>query len=314
MPGRTNNSTQYRYGFNGKEKDQNGEFGSITNYDYGARIYNPAIGRWLSMDPENQFVLSQYLAFANNPVLLLDSNGGWVPGVDNNGRIFLRAEEGDDIYSLFKFLGGVDNAKKYLPTFYTKENIIPTIKISTKTMVRFNSDNIFSEAMAQKESNPEYFYDTHPDDVRTARGLPDTYNCHRSAVNASQGCSFIGEGALDPNVRNSELGTAISSDEAVFGETIITFGDDHSATFFGRSKDGTVYVFSKHGDFWSPNIEPVGAVVNGGEEDQVPGSGFGHVRPPGQTSDTIKSHDKNINKDGTSKIEKKGGYYNPIGY
>ena len=41
----------YCYGFNGKEKDQNGEFGSITNYDYGFRIYNPAIGRFLSVDP-----------------------------------------------------------------------------------------------------------------------------------------------------------------------------------------------------------------------------------------------------------------------
>ena len=40
MPGRKYNSSEYRYGFNGKEKDQNGEFGSITNYDYGFRIYN----------------------------------------------------------------------------------------------------------------------------------------------------------------------------------------------------------------------------------------------------------------------------------
>ena len=40
----------YRYGFNGKEKDQNGEFG-LNSYDYGARIYNPAIGRFLSIDP-----------------------------------------------------------------------------------------------------------------------------------------------------------------------------------------------------------------------------------------------------------------------
>jgi len=39
MPGRKYNSSEYRYGFNGKEKDQNGEFGSITNYDYGFRIF-----------------------------------------------------------------------------------------------------------------------------------------------------------------------------------------------------------------------------------------------------------------------------------
>jgi RHS repeat-associated protein len=51
MPGRSVNFKGYRYGFNGKEKDQAGEFGSLTNYDYGFRIYNPGIGRFLSVDP-----------------------------------------------------------------------------------------------------------------------------------------------------------------------------------------------------------------------------------------------------------------------
>ena len=41
----------YRYGFNGKEKDTDGEWGSTTHYDYGFRIYNPAIGKFLSVDP-----------------------------------------------------------------------------------------------------------------------------------------------------------------------------------------------------------------------------------------------------------------------
>jgi RHS repeat-associated protein len=34
---------KYRYGFNGKEED--GDFGSEA-YDFGARIYNPVIGRF----------------------------------------------------------------------------------------------------------------------------------------------------------------------------------------------------------------------------------------------------------------------------
>jgi RHS repeat-associated protein len=40
----------YRYGFNGKEKDNNGELG-LTTYDYGFRSYNSSIGRFLSVDP-----------------------------------------------------------------------------------------------------------------------------------------------------------------------------------------------------------------------------------------------------------------------
>jgi RHS repeat-associated protein len=50
MDSRTVNDGDYRYGFNGKEKDQNEEFGN-THYDYGFRIYNPAIAKFLSVDP-----------------------------------------------------------------------------------------------------------------------------------------------------------------------------------------------------------------------------------------------------------------------
>lgn len=50
MPGRSFTSSSYRYGFNGKENDKetNGEGGT---QDYGMRIYNPSLGRFLSVDP-----------------------------------------------------------------------------------------------------------------------------------------------------------------------------------------------------------------------------------------------------------------------
>jgi RHS repeat-associated protein len=53
MPGRSFQSGGYRYGFNGKEKDPT-EFGALTHYDYGFRIYNPALGRFLSVDPKSR--------------------------------------------------------------------------------------------------------------------------------------------------------------------------------------------------------------------------------------------------------------------
>lgn len=50
MPGRKYSAgSGYRYGFNGKELDK--ETTSTTTYDYGFRIYNPALGRFLSVDP-----------------------------------------------------------------------------------------------------------------------------------------------------------------------------------------------------------------------------------------------------------------------
>ena len=71
MPGRTSNSPNYRYGFNGKEKDESGEWGDLTHYDYGFRIYNPGIGRFLSVDPLTKGFpeLTPYQFASNSPIL-----------------------------------------------------------------------------------------------------------------------------------------------------------------------------------------------------------------------------------------------------
>ncbi|NIT58087.1 MAG: hypothetical protein GWN00_18220, partial [Aliifodinibius sp.] len=58
--------------FTGKEHD------SETNWDYfGARYYNPAIGRWLSVDPlaDKYPSLSSYIYVANNPLINFDPTG-----------------------------------------------------------------------------------------------------------------------------------------------------------------------------------------------------------------------------------------------
>jgi len=77
MPGRKYNSAEYRYGFNGKEKDNEGEFGSITNYDYGFRIYNPAIGKFLSVDPltKSYPYYTPYQFAGNKPIQSIDLDG-----------------------------------------------------------------------------------------------------------------------------------------------------------------------------------------------------------------------------------------------
>ncbi|MFL5763594.1 MAG: hypothetical protein ACJ77K_06590 [Bacteroidia bacterium] len=41
----------YRYGFNGKEGDFEVHNSGGTSYDYGMRIYDPRLGKFLSVDP-----------------------------------------------------------------------------------------------------------------------------------------------------------------------------------------------------------------------------------------------------------------------
>ena len=67
----------YRYGFSGKEKDPKAEWGGLNHYDYGFRIYNPAIGRFLSVDPlAKQYpMLTPYQFASNCPVWATDIDG-----------------------------------------------------------------------------------------------------------------------------------------------------------------------------------------------------------------------------------------------
>jgi RHS repeat-associated protein len=73
--GRKYSSDKYRYGFNGKEKDV--DINGLTAYDYGFRIYNPAIGKFLSVDPLiNKYpMLSPYQFAANTPIIAVDIDG-----------------------------------------------------------------------------------------------------------------------------------------------------------------------------------------------------------------------------------------------
>jgi RHS repeat-associated protein len=69
-------STNYRYGFNGQEKD-NEVKGVGNSLDFGARIYDSRLGRFLSLDPlAGKFPWqSPYIFAGNNPIFFIDENG-----------------------------------------------------------------------------------------------------------------------------------------------------------------------------------------------------------------------------------------------
>jgi RHS repeat-associated protein len=77
MPGRKYSATSsYRYGFNGKENDN--EVKSEGNeQDYGMRIYDPRLGRFLSLDPiaEKYPQLTPYQFASNSPIAGSDLDG-----------------------------------------------------------------------------------------------------------------------------------------------------------------------------------------------------------------------------------------------
>lgn len=71
MPGRSYQpATPYKYGFNGKENDREVVGTGSGTQDYGMRIYNPSLGKFLSVDPlQKDFAWNSSYAFAENDVI-----------------------------------------------------------------------------------------------------------------------------------------------------------------------------------------------------------------------------------------------------
>ncbi len=76
-PGRYVDLRYYRYGYNGKEREERGEFGTLTHYDYGFRVYSPGLGRFWSVDPlaAEYAGWSGYVYVMGNPLRYVDVEG-----------------------------------------------------------------------------------------------------------------------------------------------------------------------------------------------------------------------------------------------
>ena len=74
----TANKAAEKYHYNGKEfQDEL----NLNVFDYGARNYDAAIGRWFNHDPLSEVTLDPYGYTYNNPINMIDPTGmsadGW---------------------------------------------------------------------------------------------------------------------------------------------------------------------------------------------------------------------------------------------
>jgi RHS repeat-associated protein len=76
IPGRNFSSGNYRFGFNGKEND-NEVKGDGNQQDYGFRVYDPRVGKFLSIDPltKDYPELTPYQFASNTPIMAIDLDG-----------------------------------------------------------------------------------------------------------------------------------------------------------------------------------------------------------------------------------------------
>jgi RHS repeat-associated protein len=230
MAGRTGTpgGGSYRYGFNGVERDN---ATSAEAHDYGARIYNPAIGRWLSVDayaasyPDQ----SHYGHALNSPIRFRDEGGHWITDKDGRPIYTVKARVWED---------NADGSEKRLAEvriYYTNDGQeVQTLKYLGPVYKATDIDIAGrTKPFAQELRHLEQGTDA------------ETYDCH------AQTC-FQGENYLPGYVNNNTEPNAekiffnkaeyakvkkkdiVTGDVAVFRTTISPIS--HSAT---RNADGT---------------------------------------------------------------------------
>ncbi|MDP2176236.1 MAG: RHS repeat-associated core domain-containing protein [Bacteroidota bacterium] len=152
------NGKRYKYGFNGKEKD-NETYGEGNAYDFGARIYDSRLGRWLSLDPMaiKYPEMSPFIFVGNMPIIAIDPDGKII-------KIIVGRNEDETPSEVLTYKGG----KLYNEngTVYTGNNAfaLKTLKTLNK-LSKINDDYVKKVVNTLETSKQEHFIEEAPPEV-----------------------------------------------------------------------------------------------------------------------------------------------------
>jgi RHS repeat-associated protein len=162
MPNGSWSASNYRYGFNGKEKEND-----WSGYDFGARLYDEKIARFRSVDPRSWIFpdISPYIYADDNPIALVDVDGEGpiLPPVYNLSN-FQRARSYDiTLYDAFKSSHNSSLSHLQKAAWY---NVTHTVKTNWWT-----NYGVAGEAQVLKTLNAFSFSGVVADSYKS--GLPD---------------------------------------------------------------------------------------------------------------------------------------------
>jgi RHS repeat-associated protein len=245
LEGRTFSSEEYRYGFNGMERETST---AADNYDFGARILDGRLGRWLSVDAltkETPFQTPYHYA-GNAPIYLVDNGGNeniiYLLVTDNGNKAI--AKEGitaEDIAKAANFMFGNLGVKTEVRIFEGKPEDFSILKMDhTDAVCVIGGNATDTKDFIREELDPNFANTTlkdweggasNPERSENNIGVIDKSDPHAGEIIAIDGSSIrefsfgynrLGLGEPKDSKKQSEVMTK------VFGLTIL-HGAGHNA-------------------------------------------------------------------------------------
>ncbi|MBO9204218.1 MULTISPECIES: DUF6443 domain-containing protein [Niastella] len=269
MPGRryiTKNSNNYRYGFNGKEND-NEVKGEGNQQDYGMRVYDPRIGKFLSVDPLTKDYpwYTPYQFAGNTPIWATDLDGAepnpinliydaihrdFVPNTTKNFIItaatngFFKMESKANpiarlgrVYedAVLRSMGATKNTKVYKPALTSPQGVIPDVVVNS-ILNRLDPSN-------NKNTQKIIFKDATFTDAKFKGTLPLTPAFNPEQIKIMINILSEQKGGWvnskwDPNLKASDYGMArlliVMPSSGILGADLIEYATSKNVKLFQR--------------------------------------------------------------------------------
>ncbi|MGZ3890565.1 MAG: RHS repeat domain-containing protein [Mucilaginibacter sp.] len=213
-PGRTYAvSSAYRYSFNDKEQDGESVSTSGNTQDYGMRIYNPSLGKWLSVDPlvDKYPWQSPYISMDNNPIYKNDLSGMSATPPDD----YVFNEKGDYVRT--------DKNNK------PDQLVIENSQTKAKEYYEFNDPAVDVKAINNAISNPavginkvEILSDNKVDEQINNSGVKDVKGTYFYKLSFAK---KEGAGKMDYGMRGFNSGDLKPNTFYIRGKTAYNIGD-----------------------------------------------------------------------------------------
>ena len=242
---------KYHFGFN--DKENNGDI-SNDNYDFGARIYDARLGRWLAVDPYSSKYesISPYNFCNNIPIKFIDPNGKEIinPYKTITQSALAKFRDEDAKYHLAEeAYESALKAKKTRSMLSREEWAQQKQRLNEKHQNLINIKELRDNAKVYYEENKEkyeivekylddyFYYD--PEGYYELRNLSIIVEGKNKTVNVyieiDEKLSLAQEDYMKSNLPTTEIKSSDSKKRHIYGETeqnVTGFGNENASNFY----------------------------------------------------------------------------------